>query len=401
MCVVGNCKTKGNAQHECSLYFRSSFRFSVQQYLINTWFYTLIAVAAVQLLWLLILFIRPLLLKKPDQTPAPDYGVTVVVVAKNEKENLQKLLPTILQQKFPLFEVIVVDDHSWDGTYEYLHELKASHPNFDLIALDDFVQSKPGKKLALTLAIKKAKHEVLLFTDADCMPASENWIAQMTAPTALGKEVVLGYSPYMRAAGLLNPFVRYEAFLVAWQYLAFALAGMPYMGVGRNLVYTKSKFMANKGFASHLKISYGDDDLLIQEIAKGKNTAVVLQPDAYVESLPKTKPGEWLKQKKRHLSAGKYYKAKFRFLLGLLWFSRLLYWVLAICYLAFATLSWAGIGVLLLPLLLQWIFAFVLHHKHKMFKLWPLFPLFDVIYQLLLYPLFGLIAALKPQKEKW
>jgi len=353
------------------------------------------------MLWLFLVFIKPLLFKEDNNSGTEQQAVSVIVVAKNEKENLEKLLPQILNQNHPNFELIVVDDHSWDGTYEYLHELKTKHANFDLIGLGDFVHAKPGKKLSITLAIKKAKNDILLFTDADCIIESNEWITEMTKPYEEGVDIVIGYSPYSKTRGLLNPFVRFEAFWVAWQYFSLALAGMPYMGVGRDLSYRKSKFLANKGFASNLKVAFGDDDLLIQDLATAKNTRVVLNTKAFVESNPKKESGAWLKQKRRHLSAGKYYKPKFKFFLGALWFSRFVYYLFIAAYFVWATLSLTSILLLFLPLLLYWLFAFLVDRKLHMFNLWWAFPVLDILYQTLIYPLFGLVATISPQKNKW
>ena len=362
----------------------------------------MLATALVQVIWLFALLLKPLLHTEIEKAETSHVPVSVIVVAKNEKENLQELLPQILEQDYPSFELIVVDDHSWDGTYEYLYELKAKHSNIDVIALDEFVNVIPGKKLSLTLAIKKAKNDVLLFTDADCVPTSDQWIAEMTKHFKDQQvEVVLGYSPY-QTKGSYNPFIGFETFWVAWQYMAYALSGAPYMGVGRNLVYRKSTFMANKGFASHLKVPYGDDDLLIQEIANKENTKVVLNPEAFIESIPTKGINKWRKQKRRHLSAGSFYKFKFKFSLGLLWLSRFGFYAAAIIYLiAGSPYNMVNIGLIILPILLQWLISGLLHRKFKMYKFWPAFPLLDLLYQCVVYPILGLITMLNPQKKTW
>lgn len=355
----------------------------------------------IQVIWLLFVFIRPLLHKpigEANELPA----LSVVVVAKNEKENLQSLIPAILGQEYQDFELIIVDNHSWDGTHEYIHELKGQGQPIELVSLNEFVHAKPGKKFALTLGIKKAKNDVIILTDADCLPKSNQWLREMAKPyTSSSTEVVLGYSPYTGSYNPLNPIIRFESFYVAWLYSAFALMGQPYMGVGRNMSYRKSTFLENKGFASHLSLSFGDDDLLVQEIAQKNNTAVVLTLESHVESIPKKGLIEWFKQKRRHLSAGEQYKFKFKALLGLIWLSKFLWYIGFVVFLFYGNISWVNLGVFALPFLAFWIFTLILNHKFKMLSLWYLYPLLDVIYQVVVYPLIGFITWINPKKSGW
>ncbi|MFY0674926.1 MAG: glycosyltransferase [Bacteroidia bacterium] len=327
--------------------------------------------------------------------------ISVIVVAKNEKQNLQALVPVILEQDYNEFELIIVDDQSWDGTHEWLHELLPLHNNLKLVSLGENLHSSPGKKLGLTLGIKKAKYDALVFTDADCLPNSKHWLANMAQAYDTETDVVLGYSPYKSKNTLFNPFIRFEGFWVAWQYSSFALAGLPYMGVGRNMGYRKSRFLENKGFANSLKVPFGDDDLLVQEIANGKNTKVVLSKDSHVITEPKPGPKSWTKQKRRHLSAGRHYKPKFKFVLGLVWLSRAAYLLAAILFLIFGTLSYTTLALAVLPMLIDWIFAFAMNYKYKMLSIWYAYPILELIYQLVLYPIFGLITTFHPQKNGW
>lgn len=370
-------------------------------YLLNTWFYVLAAAFVVYLVWLIAIFRRTAGHKTTQDSSEKLEPISVIVVAKNEKQNLEKLIPAILEQEYREFELVLVDDQSWDGTHEWIHDLLPSHGNFQLVTLGENLNSSPGKKLGLTLGIKKAKYDALVFTDADCLPSSNQWLKHMAQAFDEKTDVVLGYSPYQAKTSLFNPFVRFEGFWVAWQYTAFALAGLPYMGVGRNMGYRKSKFLENKGFASNLNVPFGDDDLLVQEIANGQNTRAVLGPESHVVTEPKPGPKSWGKQKRRHLSAGRHYKSKFKILLGLVWFSRAAYLIIAALYFVFAELSMVSLALAVLPLFIDWIIVAVINHKHKMFSLWYAYPLLEIIYQLLLYPLFGLITTFHPQKNGW
>jgi len=242
----------------------------------------------------------------------------VIICAKNESANLRKYLPSILSQDYPDYEVIVVNDHSMDDSMAVLSEISRQYPLLKIINLSEENATYIGKKMALSTGIAQATHEWLLLTDADCQPVSNQWISEMmTTTTHKGKEIGLGYSPYIYEKGPLNAFVRYETLLTAFQYINMALIKQPYMGVGRNLLYRKDLFYQAGGFESHLEVASGDDDLFISEVATGNNTFIVDTPDAVVYSEPKKTWSSWLAQKQRHLSTGKHYRPKIQILLGL------------------------------------------------------------------------------------
>ncbi len=242
--------------------------------------------------------------------------VSVIICAKNELKNLELNLPAVLDQNYPEFQVVVVDDGSWDGTDEYLEQIALKYKQLKIVTLKEQEKYRHGKKFALSLGIKASVHEVLIFTDADCRPLSDKWITEIVKGYSPGKEIVLGYGSYQKTPGFVNKLIRYDTFFTAIQYLSYALAGNPYMGVGRNLSYKRQLFFNNKGFASHSHIMSGDDDLFVNETSTGSNTAVVLAPDSFTVSIPKNSLGSWLKQKKRHLTTGFHYKGGHKLLLS-------------------------------------------------------------------------------------
>ena len=214
---------------------------------------------------------------------------------------LRKYIHVVLEQVYPDFEVIVVNDCSWDESGIYLEELQNKYKHLKIVTIKEQEKYRHAKKFALTLGIKSAKNDILLFTDADCMPASSTWIRDMHAHFNSGTEIVLGYGSYRKEKGFLNKMIRFDTFFIALQYFSFALTGMPYMGVGRNLSYRKSLFFGTKGFARHYHLLSGDDDLFVNENATDKNTEIEIQPDSFTYSDPKKTFGEWFRQKARHI----------------------------------------------------------------------------------------------------
>ena len=289
----------------------------------------------IQLIFILFVFSRTAFYPQRDPSePSTDVaatGVTVVVCARNEYANLTELLPRLNEQNYPTFEVLVMDDRSTDETKSYLENDIAHLNRVRSIRIDKEHEHVTAKKYALTIALKKAVYPTVLLTDADCRPATPDWLARMVAPlTDSGKDIVLGFSPYEYRPGLLNFLIRSETLFTAVQYFSLALAGWPYMGVGRNLAYRTSVFFNNRGFYTHKNVLGGDDDLLMNEVATGRNTAVCLDPAAFMWSKPKETWADWRIQKRRHLNVGKYYQPGHKFRLGLLTASHVLTWGLGL-----------------------------------------------------------------------
>ena len=261
--------------------------------------------------------------------------VSVVICAKNESENLRNFLPSILTQDYPNYEVIVINDGSTDESEELLSILGTQYPHLYRTYLPSEAKFISTKKMALTVGIKAAKHELLLLTDADCQPAGKDWIANMVRNFDDQTDVVLGYGAYFKKKGFVGKLVSYDTFTIALQYMGFALAGKPYMGVGRNLAYRKSLFFKNKGFASHLKLQSGDDDLFISEVANKHNTRVEVSPESVTYSVPKETFKSWYTQKFRHLTTSPYYKASAKALIGIEVSSRFVFYASFITALIF------------------------------------------------------------------
>jgi glycosyltransferase involved in cell wall biosynthesis len=267
------------------------------------------------------------------------HPVSVIICAKDEAGKLAANLPGSLVQTYPsTHEIIVVNHTSQDDTRFLLDELKKTFKGLHIVNLQHDAIGIPGKKYPLSVGIKEAKYEIVLLTDADCVPASEFWIAKMQEAYHDGIEVVLGYGAYHKKPGVLNKLIRFETFHAALQYLSFALAGLPYMGVGRNLSYKKELFFKNKGFSSINHLPGGDDDLFVNMVANEKNTAIVVDPETFTLSEAKKTFGAWVKQKSRHYSASRYYKFKHKFLLGLYSFSQFLLYPLFVLSMVF--FSW-------------------------------------------------------------
>jgi glycosyltransferase involved in cell wall biosynthesis len=368
----------------------------------DVFFWLLAAGLLGQLLLYFILFRRLAFYKWKEESPLKWPPISIVIAARNEEINLQENLPAILEQEYPEFEVIIINDQSEDETKYVLEDFERKYPRLRVVTISDNVNDFAGKKLALTLGIKAAKYDRILLTDADCKPASRTWLSYMAAGYGVpGTEVVLGFSPYERKPSLLNSFIQFDTFYTALQYFSMAIGGSPYMGVGRNLSYDKGLFFKNKGFAPYLKIASGDDDLFINQVANKSNTNVQLHPDSFMYSQPKPTWGLWLRQKLRHMRTGKYYKTGHKRALALIWIANVLFYATLVLGFIFVRPIWIPFAALAVRLLVQvWIMFSAMKQLRMQFLL-PIAPVLDAVYQVLYLPLMSLAGFLTRKKRGW
>jgi cellulose synthase/poly-beta-1,6-N-acetylglucosamine synthase-like glycosyltransferase len=355
------------------------------------------AVVGIQVIYFILYNIalsKPIVDKSSQQLP-----VSVIICAHDEEKNLRELIPMLLSQNHPEFEIVVVDDRSNDGTFDFLLQETAKDHRLRMVHVNRTPQLFNNKKYALTLGIKAAKYEWLLLTDADCRPSSQDWIGSFSKHFSDATQFIVGFSPYQFKPGFLNAFIRYETLMTGIQYISFALLGTPYMGVGRNLAYRRSKFLEVKGFNNFTKVTGGDDDLFINQHARKANTALCLEANAITTSIPKTTFRSFFQQKVRHLSVGKYYRFGHRLMLGLFAFSWLMTWFLGIPLAIFSGFYYVVIGLLILRLILIMItFNIAAKKLHQKVELWMV-PLLDFIYAF--YYLVTGIKALGTKKVRW
>ena len=309
------------------------------------------------------------------------FPVSVIICAKDELDNLREYLPNVLTQDYPEYEVIVVNDGSGEETEMLLNNFRKDYPHLRTTFVPAGATNLSTKKLALTLGVKAAKYDWLLFTDADCVPGDKTWISRMARNFNPGIEFVLGYGAYFQKNGFLNRLICYDTLFSALQYMGFALAHKPYMGVGRNMAYRKDVFYRQKGFASTLHLRSGDDDLMVNHAANGFNTRVEVAPDSITWSEPKKHFRDWYYQKERHLSVSSFYTSSSKFRLAIEPVFRGLFYLAFILTLVFGNLITQGVALLLfiIRLIVQYsvINSSAKHFGQRRFAF--TLPLFDVV----------------------
>ncbi|MEM9545719.1 MAG: glycosyltransferase [Bacteroidota bacterium] len=304
--------------------------------------------------------------------------ISIVVCFHNEEDNVDRILPKLLKQNAE--EIIVVDDDSKDKTLEKLNQYRT-----DRIKVLSLKGTSPGKKEALSAGFDAASFDTILLTDADCSPSTTHWAQRMTS---IHYEFVLGYGPMHKRKGVVALFSRFETYTTALQYLSYALAGIPYMGVGRNMKVNKKTILSQKSRVKGSNLASGDDDLMINAISNRENTGICLHPDSFVHSNPKTSLRSFLDQKTRHISTSVYYKPIHKFLLALFSGTHILFYIALIIALLIGTVS---VKLAWTLLLVKWIVQEAINYpvmkKLNESDLFWLFPILDVLFFVYLFVL--------------
>ena len=298
-------------------------------------FILFIIVIAIQLFYYGFIFGRFAFAKTQKKSPKR-IPISVIVCAKNQEENVTKFVPLLAEQEYPDFEIILIDDASSDTTLDIFEAFEKQYSNIRLVKVDNNEAFWGNRKFSLTLGIKAAKNPYLLFTDADCYPASKDWISQMSACFTMQKTIVLGYSAVEKISGsFLNKIIRFENLLNTVQFFSWTKSGKPYKGIGRNFGYKKEEFFNVNGFIDHMKIRAGDDDLFINQVANSKNTTICFDPNSFTYCQPKKTFKEWLELKRINHTTASFYKPFDKIQLTLFFVSQLLFLILPIFLLLF------------------------------------------------------------------
>ena len=339
------------------------------------------------------LFIMTRIRRGPRDLSSALKPVSVIICGRNEAENLMQLVPALLEQKYAAEkQIIIVDDCSTDDTPLTIARMRAAYPEIYTTTIPGDAKFKHGKKLAISVGIKAAKFEHMIFIDADCVPASSNWLTSVMEHYADGrKRLVIGYGRYAKHSGLLNLLIRYETFWNAIQYLGFAVAFKPFMGVGRNLSYTKSLYDESSKFRNNLHLLSGDDDMFVSEMGTRANTAINFIREGQTISEPESTWMGYSAQKSRHLTTASLYPKRVKAMLGMEQVSRAAYWVaLAAVFgilcaqgLPMSPIMWIACGALAVRTITMYIILGLSARNMGESKMWLLALPFDIIIPLM------------------
>jgi poly-beta-1,6-N-acetyl-D-glucosamine synthase len=354
----------------------------------------------VQVFYYLYYYLAPAIYKHPDPIPKNE-PVSVIICARNEEGNLRKFLPAVIEQDYPDFEVVVVNDCSEDDSFEVLGELLKKYQNLKVSNIIKDPKFTHNKKFAQFIGIKAAKNEILVFTDADCKPESEKWLSGLVSRFDSEIDFVLGYGGFFSRKGFLDKYIRYDCMTIAMQYLGLAIKGDPYMGVGRNLAYRRSLFFDKKGFGNHAHLASGDDDLFVNSNATGRNIAVEFRKESHTRSVEASDFSLFYKQKKRHLTTAVHYKLRDKLILMAEPVTRVLFYFSFIILISNLFLWPVVLGFFAVRLIVQ-ITVFILNQKKfNEPGLLQWVPIFDILSPFINAILFAGSIREGSGKNKW
>ncbi|MBI1836726.1 MAG: glycosyltransferase [Flavobacteriia bacterium] len=371
-----------------------------EQNLTTILFFVFAFVALIQLLYVLFIHGKLSFYNDSKKTLRNDYPpVTILISARNDADNIYENLPSILQQDYPIFEVIVINHQSIDESHYILNAYAQQYKNLRVIEIERSHHLKAGKKLPLTIGIKGAQFEHILLTDADCKPATNQWLKSMVGNFTENKEIVLGYAPYIYRKSFLNKIIRFDTTWIAMNYFSLAMAKIPYMGVGRNLAYTKTVFNSVNGFKSHYSLASGDDDLFVQETATRSNFSINLDPVSYCYSEGSEDWESWFRQKARHYTTSSRYKVFKKAMLGIYPLTLLILLISFVILLFDMNYRWITLSVFGLLLFIKWWIHARCFKRLKEPGFIAMIPLLDIAYSILIPILY--YSVNKKEDTKW
>ena len=361
--------------------------------------FVFLGIVIFQLIYLFVFQLRLLIHKPKDLIKSDLPSVSVIICARNEEDNLFNNLPKILEQNYPKFEVIIVNDQSQDGSMHIIKAYKNKYPFIKYIELEKNKHRQFGKKLPLTVGISGASNELIVVTDADCQPNSTFWLQHIAKNYQGEKQIVLGFSPYNKAKGFLNKIIRFDTSIIAITYMSFAKTALSYMGVGRNMAYSKERYLSVDGFKNHYHIASGDDDLFIKDAGTRKNVAIELNPESFVYTTPEKTWIKWISQKQRHFTTSPEYRLINKLFLGMLPLSMLIMYITFFILLFNTEWVYFILAVFSLRLLFYWVINGLLLKKMQEKDLIWWFPIFEILYNIIIPFIF--YSNSRTIRKKW
>ncbi len=344
--------------------------------------------AVIQLTYYLYYYLQPLRRIREEKEGKVHHihsspGVSVVIYANNDSEQLEKNLGAILDQDYPEFEVIVVNDGSTDETDEILSRFEVKYHNLYHTFLTDEARNLSRRKLSLTLGIKAARYDILLFTNANCRPSSNQWIRSMARNFSENTSIVLGATHFDRKKGFGESFIAFDLLCKNIRMFGYTLASKPYTGEGTNLGYRKSLFFKNKGYAKFMNLHPGDADLFVNQVATRGNTKVELAPEAMMTADFDDNRKGWLQLKRESAFTARFIRIGAKRLFGFESLSRYLFWgaaITTICLWPWGVLPGAiAIGLLSLRMILTTLFWFKAGKAFQTRRFFLLVPFFEIL----------------------
>lgn len=343
-------------------------------------FYLFITIVVIQILYHLFVFGSLNLNKKQTHKPHAT-PVSLIVYIENNQEQLKNFLPALKNQIHPTFEIILVNNASYDESLEILKEFTQTTPNTRIVNVENNESFWGNKRYALTLGIKVAKYDHLLFCEPEAVPDSAMWINNMTSKFTNSKSIVLGHQRILPIKNSFwNKLTRFNNASWAAYNFSFASLGKPLYGNNQNLAYKKEEFYKVNGFINQMNQYRGEDYYFTNTIASSKNTDTSLAKTSFTAS--QTKPGfdSWIKELKTQSNLFSKLKFTTKIKVYLYSITKVPYFILMTVLLSYLY-NWEIVLALFLArslIVLLYSHKFLKHFQEKDLSLW--FPVLEFIH---------------------
>lgn len=285
----------------------------VEQFFSQFSFIELISLGIFVLLILILLItdlVNYILIRKKKNTVNKEkQPVSVVITAQNDAEFLKNNLKYFLEQNYPVYEVIVVDDCSDDETHTLIGQYMHKYPHLRTTSIKADSKFLHTRKLAINIGMKAAKYDIVLFSEGNCSPVSSNWIDVMQSAFKPETNVVVGYSKLKKENSFRGHLILFDRFIRNIRTLGFAIRRNAFRGDGSNVAYRKEAYFKNNCFAGNANTEVGYDALPVKELSDGKNIEVVIHPDAHIYVDYVDVKREWKHYKSLYFKSRRYYKS--------------------------------------------------------------------------------------------
>lgn len=365
-------------------------------------FILFVVIAVVQLIYYFIVYGKFAFHHKKNALSLREIPLSVVIVVRDNASQILQTLPKFLEQQYPNYEIVIVNDRSPDEQSVFaIKEYQKRFSNVKFIDLSDAVSTSRGRKMAVSMGIKCSSYGNIVITDPDCLPASEHWLSNLSQNIQGQKKIVLGYSTYIKRRTPYNAFLHFDKLVGAVQYFSLALYNSTYRGDFSNIVFMRNLFYQQKGFTSFNHLQWGEEDIFIHNVATPTNTAIEYNPDSAIISQNVPSYGYWRLHKISLFFTRKFNSLKNRAILSSYNITNLLFYI----FLVFAILMnitnpiflYTTIGIAVVRIASMYVVFGISAKKLNEKQIIPHLLFYDILFSLL-NPLYWSASKLNNKK---
>lgn len=365
-------------------------------------FILFVVIAVVQLIYYFIVYGKFAFHRKKNALSLREIPLSVVIVVRDNASQVLQTLPKFLEQQYPNYEIVIVNDRSPDEQSVFaIKEYQKRFSNVKFIDLRDAVSTSRGRKMAVSMGIKCSSYGNIVITDPDCLPASEHWLSNLSQNIQGQKKIVLGYSTYIKRRTPYNAFLHFDKLVGAVQYFSLALYNSTYRGDFSNIVFMRNLFYQQKGFTSFNHLQWGEEDIFIHNVATPTNTAIEYNPDSAIISQNVPSYGYWRLHKISLFFTRKFNSLKNRAILSSYNITNLLFYI----FLVFAILMnitnpiflYTTIGIAVVRIASMYVVFGISAKKLNEKQIIPHLLFYDILFSLL-NPLYWSASKLNNKK---